>query len=152
MLKNTWIFDHIQSSTGEDKNRTSVYQKRFNEHHLLNTIPENSMLFDNRNNNTVVDIIEIDSRSIDNIDSTIMRRASDLTSRTNQFNMAKKIYSESQIRSFIEKEEFTILMVDVRDDDGNEYGLTGLVIFNMLDKNLIIDTFLLSCRVIGQCL
>ncbi|HJZ23142.1 MAG TPA: HAD-IIIC family phosphatase, partial [Candidatus Babeliales bacterium] len=144
-LKNLWIFDHIKQITAEDKNRTAIYQKKF---YLNSDVKSDSGgVLDQSSFDAIVGLIELNA---ENIEFPVIQRVVDLTSRTNQFNLAKKIYSESQIISFIEKKSFCVLLADVKDNCGNDYGLTGLVIFRISDKNLIVDTFLLSCRVIGK--
>lgn len=142
---NTWVFDHLKKATKEDKDRTSIYQKKFN----LNYIDKayDGLLSNQHDHNTIVDLIEL---SPNDIKSDIIQRVADLTSRTNQFNLQKKIYSEAQIMSFVEQKDSHILLADVKDCNNNEYGLTGLVMFSIHGHVLSIDTFLLSCRIIGK--
>ncbi|MEI8055392.1 MAG: HAD-IIIC family phosphatase [bacterium] len=132
-LTNIWVFDHIKKTTKEDKNRTSIYQKKFNLKGIDKS--DNGLSSNKYSHDALVDLIELNS---DNIRPDIIQRVADLTSRTNQFNLKKNIYSESQILSFIEKKSFTILLADVKDASNNEYGLTGLAIFSIHDNALLI--------------
>ena len=74
-------------------------------------------------------------------------RISQLTQKTNQFNLTTKRYSESEIKNFILNNDKIVISIGVDDKYGSS-GLTGLAI---LCKNTsIIDTLLLSCRVLGR--
>ncbi len=71
-------------------------------------------------------------------------RAAQLTRRTNQFNFTTIRRNENEIVALHE-----VLAVDVSDRFG-DYGFTGLVIAAPEHETLRIDTFLLSCRVLGR--
>jgi FkbH-like protein len=76
-------------------------------------------------------------------------RVSQLTQRTNQFNFTTIRRSEADIQRLLEEGGCECLTVDVSDRFG-DYGLTGAVLFAKHGAELIIDTFLLSCRVLGR--
>jgi FkbH-like protein len=78
-------------------------------------------------------------------------RASQLCQRTNQFNLTTKRYDEKQIKKMSKDRKFFISTISVKDDYG-EYGITGLAIvkLNYQSKSAEIDTFLMSCRIIGR--
>lgn len=80
-------------------------------------------------------------------DATIPRSAQ-LTQKTNQFNLTTRRYQVEDIKNML-AQEFKIWILDVRDKFG-EYGLTGLVIIKDRGKHWEIDTFLMSCRVLGK--
>ena len=71
-----------------------------------------------------------------------------MTQKTNQFNMTTKRYSEEDIEKFIEDENSFVITLSLSDKYG-EYGTTGLAIITQ-DSEWIIDTFLLSCRILGR--
>lgn len=76
-------------------------------------------------------------------------RIAQLTQKTNQFNMTTRRYQIEDIKSFVADANYGVWAVKVKDNLG-DYGLTGAAI---VKKNLHfweIDTFLLSCRVIGR--
>ena len=77
-------------------------------------------------------------------------RIAQLTKKTNQFNMRTKRYTEEDIKKFINDDKFKIYAMNVEDKFGDS-GLTALAIieFNSI-KFWSIDTFLLSCRIIGR--
>jgi FkbH-like protein len=76
-----------------------------------------------------------------------MARVAQLTQRTNQFNFTTIRRTESEIRGLPETAE--CLVVNVADRFG-EYGLTGVVIVEPVTDTLSVDSFLLSCRVLGR--
>ena len=85
-------------------------------------------------------------------DISNIERITQLTQKTNQFNLTTFRYTESQINHFIESKNTTIYSFMVKDKFGDN-GLTGICIIKGDDENKdtsIIDTFLMSCRVIGR--
>jgi len=76
-------------------------------------------------------------------------RISQLTQKTNQFNMTTKRYLEEDITKFSENKNSLIFSAQVEDRFG-DYGLTGAVIIRKDKETWVIDTFLLSCRVLGK--
>jgi len=70
-------------------------------------------------------------------------RIAQLTQRTNQFNFSGIRRNESELAGL------ECLTVDVADRFG-DYGLTGAVLFRVEADTLQIDTFVLSCRVLGR--
>ena len=104
-----------------------------------------------RNHNTLEDYlrsIELKIRITEN-DSTQVARISQLTQKTNQFNLTTKRYTENQIKLFIENDDVRIFTVLVKDKFG-ESGLTGVIIINEDDKAVNIDSFLMSCWIMGR--
>ncbi len=84
-------------------------------------------------------------------DSSIIPRQAQMTQKTNQFNLTTKRYTESDISRFIESDRYMVFAFDASDKFGG-YGLAGLAILGIeRDKwRADIDTFLMSCRVIGR--
>ncbi|MWC30350.1 non-ribosomal peptide synthetase [Paenibacillus sp. MMS18-CY102] len=76
-------------------------------------------------------------------------RASQLTQRTNQFNLSTVRRSEDEIRKLAADSTMACWGIEVADRFG-DYGFVGLV-FGAIEENaLVLDTFLLSCRVLGR--
>jgi FkbH-like protein len=73
-----------------------------------------------------------------------------LTQKTNQFNLTTRRYTREELEN-IEKKGGLILGLQVKDKFG-DYGIVGLAIIQHDPQSLIaeIDTFLLSCRVLGK--
>lgn len=76
-------------------------------------------------------------------------RMAQLTQKTNQFNLTTKRYTEAQIQYFASDPSMAIISLGVQDRFGDS-GLTGVLIARHIGESCLIDTFLLSCRVIGK--
>lgn len=76
-------------------------------------------------------------------------RISQLTYRTNQFNFTTYRYSEHQIINFLKENRYSIYSVSVSDKFGDS-GISGAVILRKDRKIFSVDTFLLSCRILGR--
>ena len=76
-------------------------------------------------------------------------RVSQLTRKTNQFNATTRRYNEQEIENFMSQPEYGVYTVRVTDRFGDN-GIVGVVITRMTGTVCEIETFLLSCRVIGR--
>lgn len=76
-------------------------------------------------------------------------RVSQLTQKTNQFNMTTKRYLDGDIKKFSEDKNCLIFSIKVEDKFGDN-GITGVAIVKKEEEKWIVDSFLLSCRVIGR--
>jgi len=77
-------------------------------------------------------------------------RASQLSQKTNQFNLTTRRYSEEDIKSFLDNKDYILRLVHVKDRFG-DYGITGMAVLRKIDAQTVdIDTFLLSCRILGK--
>lgn len=76
-------------------------------------------------------------------------RISQLTQKTNQFNLTTIRYSESQVNEFCKSDDYNVRFLNLKDRFGDT-GIVGVAILKYETKKCYIDTFLLSCRVIGR--
>ena len=76
-------------------------------------------------------------------------RVAQLTQKTNQFNMTTRRYSEQQIGEFAAAADCEVYSVRVTDRFGGS-GIVGVAITRQAGDAAELDTFLLSCRVIGR--
>ena len=76
-------------------------------------------------------------------------RISQLTLKTNQFNLTTRRYQEEEISKFSNDENFVVGCVNVLDKFGDN-GITGAYIVKKNGATWILDTFLLSCRIMGR--
>ncbi len=139
-LKKLSFFDTL-SLTKEDKNKGEMYQAENNRRELVQTATDLSDYL--RMLNITVYLEEANKDSIP--------RISQLTQKTNQFNLTTRRYSEEVISDFSEDERFRVISMSLKDKFGDN-GLTGLVIIEKVKdaNNWRIDTFLLSCRILGR--
>jgi FkbH-like protein len=78
-----------------------------------------------------------------------LARVAQLTQKTNQFNLTTHRYTEPQIAEMARLPDHQVLWLRVRDRYADN-GLVGVAITRDRDLICEIDTFLLSCRVIGR--
>jgi len=137
-LNHIWAFDHA-GATQEDENRTRMYQqnaerRRFRDQTL-----------------SLKDFLQGLQLRVEIADATEqeLSRVSQLTYRTNQFNFTTIRRSENEIRQFLQRAGARCLVVRVSDRFG-DYGLVGVVMYASGVDRFKVDTFLLSCRVLGR--
>jgi FkbH-like protein len=78
-----------------------------------------------------------------------LARIAQLTQKTSQFNLTTHRYTEPQIAEMAKRPEWHIFSIRVRDRFG-DHGLVGVAIAHDGGEQCEVDTFLLSCRVIGR--
>ena len=78
-------------------------------------------------------------------------RIAQLTLKTNQFNLTTRRYQEEDVETLAQDHTKLIGCAQTQDKFGDN-GITGVYIVNKnhVDKEWFIDTFLLSCRVMGR--
>jgi len=86
---------------------------------------------------------------IKSFDTFSVPRVSQLTQRSNQFNLRTQRYSEEDIKQIMESEDYLTFQVNLRDKYG-EYGIVSLLIGKIEGDTLFIDTWIMSCRVLKR--
>jgi FkbH-like protein len=132
-----WAFDHL-AVTAEDRKRTEMYRANVGRNRLLET----AVTLDDflRNLELKCDIAPLSGQHLS--------RVAQLTQRTNQFNVNPVRRNEVELQQLL-KEGAECLVVHVSDRFG-DYGLVGAVIYRRNERCLLVDTFLISCRVLGR--
>jgi FkbH-like protein len=82
-------------------------------------------------------------------DAVSLPRAAQLTQKTNQFNLTTQRYGEEQMARFAADPACDVLTVRVSDRFGDA-GLVGVAIVRYEERRAVLDTLLLSCRVLGR--
>ena len=82
------------------------------------------------------------------VNSDSLARASQLTQKTNQFNLTTRRYSESEIENFRAK-GWLVWTVKAADRFG-DYGIIGVGMVEPKGGTWRVDNFLLSCRILGR--
>ena len=87
------------------------------------------------------------------IDEADMMRVVQLLAKTNQFNLTTRRHTREDVVAMLAKPDAIGMTLRLRDRFG-DYGLVGAVLAvpepNAAEKTLRIDTWLMSCRVIGR--
>jgi FkbH-like protein len=138
-LNHIWAFDHTESLTEEDQNRTKMYQENSSRQRYL----EQSL--------SLQDFIKGLELRVEFTDVTEdqLGRVSQQTFRTNQFNFTTIRRTENEIRNFLKRQNASCQVVRVVDRFG-DYGLVGVLMYETEADRYKVDTFLLSCRVLGR--
>ena len=76
-------------------------------------------------------------------------RISQMTQKTNQFNLTTQRYTETDIKKMLTDDRFIVYDGSVTDKFGDS-GITALAIVKVIDNIAKIDTLLLSCRILGR--
>lgn len=136
-MHHVWAFDRLKV-TEEDKQRTTLYKQNVERNRFEKEAPTLEEFL------TRLELkIEISQPS-----PSQLARVSQLTQRTNQFNFTTIRRSEAEVEQLSQLgRECRIVQVSDRFGD---YGLVGAMIFAADSDALNIDTFLLSCRVLGR--
>ena len=79
--------------------------------------------------------------NISEIDEQDMERASQMTYRTNQFNLSTIRRTVSELKEIIHRENYICRKITVSDDFGS-YGISGLIIGEISGEKMAIDTLL----------
>lgn len=142
---NIWFYEEVVYKyfpklkiTEEDKEKNEQYLRNF----LRENIKSN-LTFDE-----YIKQLEIKLTYHIN-DERFVSRMAQLTQKTNQFNLTTKRYTESDIIDFIKRGDMFLFALEYEDRFGKE-GIVGLAIVMLVNNIAKIDTFLMSCRVIGR--
>ncbi len=136
-LEHVWAFDRLKT-TAADAGRAASYEsvQEFGKAlHAAGSLEDFYRTLE----------LEVEIRAVRGEE---VARAAQLTQRTNQFNFTTRRRTEAEIEGFL-REGWEVLGVHVRDRFG-DYGFTGLVLGERLGRELRLDTFLLSCRILGR--
>lgn len=136
-LEHVWAFDHWRT-TADDRNRTAVYAQKLERGKV-----------EKQASNIADFIASLDLRiNVQAMRPEQLARVSQLTQRTNQFNLTTIRRSEADIERLLH-EGYECITVDVSDRFG-DYGLVGAVLYRFGEDALVVDSFMLSCRALGR--
>jgi FkbH-like protein len=77
-------------------------------------------------------------------------RISELTQKSNQFNLTTRRYSEKDIKAFIDSSDANVYSLTYRDRFGDQGIIGVIIVLTSGSYHQRIDTFLLSCRILGR--
>lgn len=136
-IVNTYFF---LSNSKEDKEKTIQYKQQKQRELLKNSCSDIESFLSSLE-------IEIECH-IDRLEDA--ERVSQLTQKTNQFNLCTNRYTLAQIQEFLISREQEYLTISVRDKFGDS-GLTGVVLLQYLSAQAVVITdLLMSCRILGR--
>ncbi|MGD9396204.1 MAG: HAD-IIIC family phosphatase [Candidatus Thorarchaeota archaeon] len=137
-LENLNVFD-VLSLTKEDLVRGEMYagkRKRAELEQSAESIEDFLRTLD----------LKVKIQPVDDFDTP---RVVQLIGKTNQFNLTTRRYTDAEVRQFREDKDSIVYSMAVTDKFGDE-GVVGVAIVKKKDDDWWIDSFLMSCRVIGR--
>ena len=137
-LDHIWAFDTFRV-TDEDTKRNQQYQlekQRKEEQGKFGSLED------------FLETLDINV-TISPLTDNELERAVQLTLRTNQFNLNGIRKTPGEIAGLMQQENVVNWVIEVKDRFG-DYGIVGLVLAEIENDALQINTFLLSCRVLGR--
>jgi FkbH-like protein len=137
-LDHIWPLD-CRQSTAEDAKRVESYRHNF----LRTRERENANDF-----SSFIAGLDLQIR-LENPNDHNLARLAQLTERTNQFNINNEKRSGAALAEQSATKGNAVLAVRVADKFG-DYGIVGLLSVRSEGKDLLVDTFLMSCRVLGR--
>ncbi|MBT4764549.1 HAD-IIIC family phosphatase [bacterium] len=78
-----------------------------------------------------------------------IKRIVQLISKTNQFNLTTHRYNEKQILNFLNNDSYYAIQVKLSDTFGDN-GVVSIIICDKNSSEWVIDTWVMSCRVLGR--
>ena len=136
-LRHVWAFDRLKV-TEEDRRRTAMYREQRQREELRQSAATLEEFLAGLE-------LEVDVRPVA---AEHLPRVAQLIQRTNQLNLTLVRRDEAQVRGVLAG-AMEGLEVEVRDRFG-DYGLVGAVLFEAAPDALVVDTLVLSCRVLGR--
>lgn len=83
------------------------------------------------------------------VDANTIARVTQLVNKTNQFNVTTRRYSAEQVKQFAESPEWWCRWFRLADRFG-DHGLIGTIFARIEGDTWFVDTWLMSCRVLGR--
>jgi len=137
-LEHAWVFDRF-GATEEDRNRAVMYAAERQRNELSKKALTTEEFLAGLQ-------IQIDFRRCAESD---LPRVAQLTHRTTQFNMSGALHTAQSLSALLADGHHECWTVRVQDVFG-DYGLVGVALFEVVDRALRMEVFLMSCRALGR--
>ena len=128
------VYFKVYSITDEDKKKTEQYKANAARAQAQHSFSDFGAFLESLN-------IQL---TIESANEFNIPRIAQMTQKTNQFNLTTKRYTDSDIKGFLAN-GWKVWCISVEDRFGDN-GITGCIMVNGNE----IDTFLLSCRILGK--
>lgn len=90
-----------------------------------------------------------EAHKIDDANNINLPRAAQLINKSNQFHLTGTRYTETELRILVSNQEHSVYCFKLRDRFGDN-GLISVVILKQFESALHVDTWVMSCRVLGR--
>ena len=138
ILKNCRLFE-TRSLTREDLERTELYKVEASRQALLHSSTDMDAYL--RSLEMVAEVSALTSLDVP--------RVAQLINKSNQFNLTTRRRTESEVRDLVTSKAHRCFTVRLTDRFG-EHGLIAVIIVEIVGSELIVDTWLMSCRVLKR--
>ena len=125
--------------TNEDKLRTEIYHASAERKELERSASTSEDFYKSLE---MTAVMKINSQAD-------FKRIAQLSQRTNQFNLTSRRYTENEVLDFMNSRDWMVFGLELTDRFGPN-GIIGVINVRINGADARIDTFLLSCRVIGR--
>ena len=140
IVLNSFLFEST-NFTREDASRNKSY---------LADKKRNSLKTKSVNNNEYLKSLEMKA-GISSFKKNSLNRVVQLFQRSNQFNLTTSRYNHLQLKKIISNKSFITLQVSLK-DKFFKYGIISLLVCRVNNSNLIIENWVMSCRVLSRTL
>ena len=137
-LNHLWAVD-LPPATRADKDRTEQYRQQSDRHRFRSTADSFSEFIERLELHVCLAPVAAEQ----------IERAAQLTQRTNQFNANGLRRTTAELAGLLKSGDRRSILVGVRDRFG-DYGEVGLCVYELRGGDLVVENFLLSCRVLGK--
>lgn len=134
----TGLFDTL-AITEEDRARGAMYQAEKAREALRGSVPDLEAYLRSLDMRAIVFDMTADD----------LDRAAQLCQRTNQFNLTSRRHTRDHLAVCLGSPSHRLLMLKLADRLG-DYGTVGFCMVAIDGSEAVIDTFLMSCRVLGR--
>lgn len=131
-------FETVAFST-EDRDRANYYRENAARTELLASFSEMS--------DYLKSLQMVSARG--NMDAFHLPRMAQLINKSNQFHLTGTRYSESELRARAAQPNVAVRFFELADKFGDN-GLISVVVLEAMDGQLLVDTWVMSCRVLGR--
>ena len=137
LLAETDFFDFAEV-TDEDRRRTEMMAADNIRQETQETMSEEEF---RKSLNLKIDVFAAQKQHL--------ARVTQLINKTNQFTMTTIRRTQDEVEALANSKDAFVLGMDIKDKYG-DYGLVGVAILKKENKSCVIDTLLMSCRVLGR--
>ncbi len=134
-----YLMFEMATFTDEDAHRTEQYRARTLARRLEKSVSSLDELWES---------LEM-TATIEPFNEFNLPRVAQLIGKTNQFNLTTRRHGQAQIEAFVQNPDCIHFSLRLRDRFA-DHGLVALMIVLQQDSVFEIDTWLMSCRVIGR--
>ena len=125
--------------TDEDRKRATMYWQEKQRRELQAEAPSFEVFLMNLN-------LEV---QIQSLRPDLLERAAQLCQRTNQFNLTTRRHNAAHLKQLSSGERSAVFMMKAVDRFG-DYGWSGLAVAEIQGETVLLESFLMSCRVMGK--